>query len=129
MNAASVDLKSILDSVSDLGAEVFVGKIPTTPDNLAVLFDTGGKPSMLTYNKEEKLEYPSVQVLVRNNDYRTAMGVINSIIALLHGRADETWNGAYYALIQHQNGPMFLEWDKSQRVSLIANFSIMRREV
>lgn len=129
MNSTSVDIKDIIDADSSIGTDVYVGKIPSSPDNCTVIFDSGGRPSMLTYNEEEKLEYPSIQVYVRNNDYRTAMGVASSIISRLHGRANETWNGTYYALIKHLNGPMFLEWDDNQRVIIVSNFNVMRREV
>jgi len=53
--------------------------------------------------------------------------VITNIKNILHGRANETWNGALYTLIRCSSGPALLDYDKNQRVRFIINFYLQRR--
>jgi len=49
------------------------------------------------------------------------------IMISLHGRAQETWNGTLYSVIEHISGPGLLDWDGNNRVRLVINFNLQRR--
>lgn len=129
MNAPSVDVKDMLVDDTDLvfGTNLFISREPTSPNNCVTIYDTPGAPDMLTLNKDEKYEYPSIQVRVRNVSYTDGWINLDEIRQSLHGRAHETWNGAYYTIIKVSSGPALLEYDDNGRVILVINFQIQRR--
>ena len=131
MNTPAVDIKDILKDESSLGltfaTNLFVGKEPTSPDNCVTIFDTpGGKP-LLTYKKEEKYYYQSIQIRIRNNGYTEAFSLADEIEELLQGIAHETINKTYYSLIQTMGSPFLLDWDENGRSRVVINFNIQRR--
>lgn len=135
MNAASVDIKDILDGESSLGltfaTDLFVGKEPETPDNCVTLFDTPGEPPDLTLagKDEDDYNYPYMQVRVRDNSYTDGWDTINSIKTYLHGLHGVTQGGSKYDLIQCVQEPALLDWDKNDRVRFVTTFRIHRKEV
>lgn len=133
MNAASVDIKDILEYTAESSSgynftsNLFIGKEPPTPDNCITIFDTYGFPPQLTLDGV-KYEYPSVQIRVRNNEYLAGYALIKDIVNILHAMAQQTWNNTLYSVIYCSSGPALLDWDDNGRVRFIANFNIHRRE-
>ena len=131
MNAPSIDLKDMLEAESSLGltfaTDLFIGKEPSEPDNCVTIYDTPGMPPGLGLDKDDKYQYPSIQVRVRNNSYVTGWNLANDIMDALHGRAHETWNSTYYMLISCSSGPALLDWDDHNRARFIINFELERR--
>jgi len=131
MNSSSEDIKDMLVAESALGlifgTNLFIGREPSNPVNCVTIFDTPGFPPQLTFNKEEFYEYPSIQIRVRNNHYETGWAIISDIMLSLHGRAQETWNGTLYSLIQCSGGLALLDWDENNKVRFVVNFNIQRR--
>jgi hypothetical protein len=136
MNAPSIDIKDLIESNSSLGLtfanNLFVGKEPSLPYNCVTVFDTPGFPPerLLTGSENGKaFEYPSIQIRVRNTGYVAAWTFIENIKNLLHGRAQETWNGTLYSSIFATTGPGLLDWDDIGNVRLFVNFDITRRSI
>lgn len=132
MNPPSEDVAAMLiaDSglgIAAIGTDLFLGREPTDPDDVVTIFDTPGRPPMLTMTKGENYYYPSIQMRIRNNDYRTGMNLANDIKESLHGRGPETWNGTVYTLIRCNTEPSLLDWDDNRRARLIINFNLQRR--
>ena len=132
MNATSVDIASMLVAESELGLEIgsnlFVGKEPTRPDSCVTILDTYGYPPQLTMaGQGEEYFYPSVQIRIRNKDYRTADDLSMKIVRSLHGRAQQTWNDTLYTVIYCSSGPAFLNWDDNGLCRFVVNFNIQRR--
>ena len=132
MNASAVDIKAMLEyyeneSSSDISLyPIYIGKEPASPTKTITIFETMGFHD-LTYDKKEVYEKPSVQIRVRSTSYLEGWEVISTIKNLLHGRANETWNGTFYALIVCYSGPGLLDYDKEQSVRFVINFDIHRR--
>lgn len=132
MNNVAEDIKDILLGESSLeltfGTDLFVGREPAEPNDCVTIFDTSGQPPQLTLEEEgATLNYDSFQIRVRNTSYRDGWDVIESIQDLLHGRANETWNGTMYSVIFCSSGPALLEWDENDRVKFIINYRTIRR--
>ena len=131
MNAPSVDIADMIVADSSialtLGTNLFIGIEPTNPDNVVTITDGPGWSPQLTYTKGENYYYPTVQIRVRNRDYRTAYELAQDIMVLLHGRSHETWNGTYYSVIKALGEPALLSWDDNRLVRFVINFDIQRR--
>jgi hypothetical protein len=134
MQACSVDIKDILAADSSLGlifnTNLFIGKEPATPKNTVTIFDTPGFPDELLLTGSgsgNAYQYPSIQIRVRNTSYTAGWGIIESIKNYLHGRANETWNGALYSVIRCSSGPALLDWDDNSNARFICNFDLQRR--
>jgi hypothetical protein len=133
MNAPSVDIRDMLEAESSLGLvfgdNLFIGKDPTTPQNMVTIFDTYGRPPQLTLGGQEEgnYYYPSIQIRVRSVSYQLGWNLIYDIMTSLHGRAQETWNGTLYTVIYCSSGPALLDWDDNGLVRFIVNFNLQRR--
>lgn len=130
MNAASVDIKDMLEAESSLGlnlaTNLFIGLEPISPDNCVTIFDTMASSPDLTLDQTSFYK-PSIQIRVRNNVYLNGWNLIEAISTSLHARAQETWNGTLYSIISIASGPAMLSWDTNGRVIFIINFNIQRR--
>ena len=138
MLSPAQDVASMLEAAGDssgiggvgamvIGTDLFCFKEPAKPDNVVTVFDTPGFPPWLGLAGETGYEYPSVQIRVRNRDYRTAWALIEEIKDSLHGRHGETWNGTLYTYIACSIAPAMLDWDDNGNVRLVINFNIQRR--
>ena len=132
MNAPSVDVVDMLESESSLGladeTNLFAGKEPSTPSNVVTIFDTTSIPPQLGLTTQG-YEYPSVQIRVRNEKYKTGYDLMESIKEVLHGRHQETWNGTLYTVIYCASGPTLLDYDNNSRARFIMNINMQRREI
>ena len=129
MNSPSEDIKDMLDTTLGLifKDNLFIGREPILPKNCVTIFDTAGGAPQLTFTKNENYFYPSIQIRVRNIDYRDGWDLIQDIRTSLHGRAQETRNGTLYSVVYCASGPALLDWDENNRVRFIINFNIQRR--
>jgi len=132
MNASSEDVKNMLVAESALGLEygtdLFIGSEPTSPKNCVTIYDTAGFPPYLGLSTTG-YEYPSIQIIVRNNDYMTGWGLAESIKDLLHGQANETWSSTLYLVIICVSGPAHLDFDNNDNARFFINFNLQRRAV
>jgi hypothetical protein len=133
MNPSSDDIRTLLENESSLGltfkTNLFVGRQPdgtNAPDDCVTVADTPAGPAHLGVNVSEYY-YPTVQVVVRDNDYVDAMNLAQNIMETLHGRGNETINGTYYTLIRCSSGPTPLAWDDNERINVVVNFELQRR--
>ena len=128
----SEDIKDMLVAESSLGltfgTNLFIGREPANTDNCVTIFDTIGRTPQ-TMLDQNYIEYPSIQIRVKNRKYDDAWEEINNIMITLHGQANETWNGTLYMFIESVGGVAFLDWTENNRCRFILNFNISRREV
>ena len=73
------EVETLLTTVSN----VYVGSMPSTPDNVVCIYNTGGYPRSLSGTKVEE---PTFMVKVRNTSYSTGEALCNTIKDLLHGK-------------------------------------------
>lgn len=131
MNPSSEDIKDMLTEDVSLGltfgTNLYISMEPALPDDCVTLFDTGGMPPQLTLAKGEDYFYPALQIRVRNKSFMTGWLLAENIRESLHGRAQETWNGTLYSLVQCSSGPVLLDYDENRRARIVINFLIQRR--
>jgi hypothetical protein len=130
MNAPSQDIKDMLEADSALGlvfkTNLFIGLEPAKPSNCVTIFDTYGFPPALGLT-DQGYEYPAIQIRVRNKHYQDGWDLISDIKNLLHGQAQQTWNGTLYTVIYCSSGPALLDWDENGNARFIINFNLQRR--
>lgn len=129
MNAASVDIKYLLEQESVLTDPIHIGLEPPEPNNVITIYDTSGFGPMLTLDRLETMGNPSIQIRVRNTSYLQCKEVCSVIEGILHGRGQEIVNSAYYSLIKSMNDAVPLGFDTKQRMRFVLNFNIQRRQV
>jgi len=134
MNTPSKDIQEMLDAEA-LEDSAFATMLETFPISRAIfdeveanstrILDFSGWRPQLTMDNA-KYERPTVQIAVKCVNYDEGWEFLDAVIDVLHGRANETFNDAYYSLIQCMNGPTFIKRE-NQRTIFVANFRIQRR--
>ena len=130
MDRASTDIKDMLEAAG-LGLtfkkNLWMAKEPSGGDDIVTVFDTPSLPPERTLDNTNYYYFSSVQVRIRNNTYSIGMGLAYDIMESLHGRAQETWNGTLYTVIQATGEPALLGFDENDRATIIINFNLQRR--
>jgi len=131
MNPVSKDIKDMLEAESSLGltfaTDLFIGKEPTSPDNVVTIYDTPSFPPDMTLIPGEDYYRSSFQIRCRNKDYFTGEALLRDIMDQLHSRAHESWNGTLYTVIRATGEPSLLYYDQNDRPVFIVNFNCQRR--
>lgn len=118
------DIAQLLQTggIGTLGADLFLGQLPDSPDNCVAVFEYAGGPPDLHWGGE----YPGLQVLVRNKSYEAGRAKIEAAKNVLHGLAETKVNNHRYLLIRANQSPFLLERDASDRVVFVCNFSVIK---
>jgi len=112
----TTEIKSLLTSVSN----VYIGNLPSTPDDAVAIYNTGGYPRDLsgTY-----VEEPTFMIKVRSASYSTGEATCNTIMDLLHGN-----NTIKVLMIEDQSGILDLGRDENNRPEWSINFRCYYRK-
>ena len=132
MNSPSEDIKNFLVNAGlglTFASNLFIGKEPATPDNCVTIFDTPGASPEVFYDKTQNLDYPAIQIRVRNKSYIAGWNLINNIKEVLHNIGNTIIGDSEYLLIQCSQEPALLEWDDSNRVKLVISFDLIRTKI
>ena len=126
---------SLLDDVSDIlttggltAATIVKSFVPSTPDDVVAIFETGGPApvhGMARGPASALLERPHVQILSRAGRADTAKKNIQDANRLLDG-LDLTINNVRYHGIYALQSPFFMERDNSGRVTYAVNFEVLK---
>jgi len=108
--------------IGTLGTDIFLGLMPDKPDNCIALFEYAGEPPDL----HSSLEYPGLQVLVRNESYAAGRQKIEQVRSVLHGLTEAMINGRRYLLVQAKQSPESLARDENGRAVFVCNFRVMK---
>jgi len=130
MNPPIEDLKDMIvaaPSIVDLtfGTDLFLSKMPSTPDKCVALFDTGG---LAPYLIGVVLDRPTVQVKIRGKQggYKDAYTVGESIKDFFEEQHDTIINGTRYLQIYPMQDVVFLNYDELDRPLFTINFRMDR---
>lgn len=73
----TLEIESLLTGISN----ICIGNKPSSPDNVVVIYNTGGYAREVTPDAPER---PSFMVLIRNTSYSSGEALANQIKDLLH---------------------------------------------
>lgn len=112
-----------------VGTDVFLGYEPDSPDACVMLFEYSGRDTLRASSTSPGLallEFPRLQVIVRDQDYSVARTTMNVIYKALDHYAG-TVNSVVYAYIHALGTPFLLERAKGAssdalRASVSCNF-------
>lgn len=118
------DIAQILQAndIGTLGTDIFLGQLLASPDDMVVLYPTGGFVQSLSLPDVRM----TVQVLVRDKSYQVGYERIWCIFNLLDGgenRFLEALSGRKM-VVQAMQPPFFLERDKNNRSIFVFNIAV-----
>ncbi len=105
------------NGVGTLGDSIFIGYEPDLPQDVVVVFPSGGRPA-----RTDGKEYPAVQVLVRNKSSKAGLQKAEQVRCLLHGKSDvlTTEAGICFA---NESSPIQLGRNSKGEFLFVVNFS------
>lgn len=102
-----------------VGTTIFKYRMPPSPDNCTAVYPTGG-PEGLRYIP---LNYPTVQVRVRNANPASGYTILQNIHNTLHGLHTTLSGGVIVTdCFGVQSQPILIELDDKQRIHHVINF-------
>ena len=111
-----------------LGTNLFLGRLPDTPDTCVALYEYGGETPVSTMGGDAipPVEQPRIQVNVRAPGYSSANTLALSVWAALEGILNETLTATRYHRVAAIQSPFPLERDSADRVIFAQNFRVQR---
>jgi len=111
-----------------LGTNLFLGRLPDTPDTCVALYEYGGETPVSTMGGDAMppVEQPRIQVNVRAPGYSSANTLALSVWAALEGILNETLTATRYHRVAAIQSPFPLERDSADRVIFAQNFRVQR---
>ena len=107
-----------------LGTDIFVNKLPETPDDVIAVVRSGSRPPVQVLSGEIVIDEVGIQVQVRGTSVADTFQKISSIRDTLI-QLYNTQVGAYNVLgVISVGTPLVLRWDERNRVVYIANFDV-----
>lgn len=119
------DLATYLTTQTDLvlGTSLYLSHQPESPDEVVAIYDTGGvEPDRYLPTAD-----PTVQILVRANDYETAHDRAQEIAGILHGLTNQEIGDYYVYYIFLLGEPAHIGRDKRERDEYTLNLHLKIR--
>lgn len=116
------------NGVGTVGTDIFLDRMPETPDTCIALFEYGGSPTHRTMNAlpgTANAEVVRIQILCRAATHVTARSKARSIFALLD-HYDGTLSSVTYYYVMAISSPFYLKRDENERAYYACNFEITK---
>lgn len=117
----SKHIKEILQT-EGFTQDIFIGEQPDEPNTVITIYDTGGKES----NPKWRIDYPEIQVRVRDESYTTAYSIISDIRGKILGKESIVKGDYIYVGFYTIGDIIAMPKDDKRRSSFVLNFSIIR---
>ena len=114
--------------VGTQGTDIFIGKMPDTPDTCIGLFEYGGQEGDYTMGAtvSARMERPNFQAVVRAAGYSAARTKVQSVYTTLDAVAEQDLSSKRYHRISAKAPPIYLGRDKSNRPQFSCNFGVIK---
>lgn len=127
------DIGSFLDSASistqdlTLGTNLFLGRLPESPDTCVALVQTAGVAPTDTFGTSfPPLENQGLQTLIRATSYATAESLAVDVFKALAAVENATLTSTLYLKIEAQQSPFALLRDDQERQVMSCNYIIAK---
>lgn len=133
MSSPSEGIKSLLlgagagSDASDLANPgewpIHISKMESSPDEIIVIYDIGGKPP----NPQFRVNYPSVQITVRgtpNGYFETRIKCVE-IVKVLLGLPSQDLNGDRWVSVAQTGDINWLGYDANKKPQFSMNFALI----
>ena len=122
LNAASISTQDLT-----LGTNLFLGRLPETPDTCVGIIQTAGVAPTDTFGTSfPPLETQGLQTLVRATTYATAEALAVDVMKSLASVDNQTLTSTLYRKIEAQQSPFALERDNQERLVMSCNFLVTK---
>ena len=122
LNAASISTQALT-----LGTNLFLGRLPETPDTCVGVIQTAGVAPTDTFGTSfPPLEPQGLQTLVRATTYATAEALAVDVMKSLASVDNQTLTSTLYLKIEAQQSPFALERDNQERLVMSCNFLVTK---
>mgnify|MGYP003676338723 FL=1 len=110
-----------------LGTNLFLGRLPESPDTCVGLVQTAGTAPTNTFGTSyPPLENQGLQTIVRAATYATAEALAVDVMKSLASVENETLTSTLYLKIEAQQSPFALDRDSQERLIMSCNFLIAK---
>ena len=122
LNDASISTQDLT-----LGTNLFLGRLPETPDTCVGVIQTAGVAPTDTFGTSfPPLETQGLQTLVRATTYATAEALAVDVMKSLASVDNQTLPSTLYLKIEAQQSPFALERDYQERLVMSCNFLVTK---
>jgi hypothetical protein len=122
-----LDTATIATQDLTIGVNLFLGRLPDTPDTCVSLYQaSGGAPVDQFGSAAPQITQPSVQVRARAADYSTAEALANDVWGVLVLVANATLTSTRYLRLEAKQTPFPLERDTQDRVVFVFNLEAIK---
>ena len=122
LNAASISTQDLT-----LGTNLFLGRLPETPDTCVGVIQTAGVAPTDTFGTSfPPLETQGLQTLVRATTYATEEALAVDVMKSLASVDNQTLTSTLYLKIEAQQSPFALERDNQERLVMSCNFLVTK---
>tara|TARA_R110000787_G_scaffold100231_1_gene205105 strand:- start:1350 stop:1754 length:405 start_codon:yes stop_codon:yes gene_type:complete len=110
-----------------LGTNLFLGRLPESPDTCVGLVQTAGTAPTNTFGTSyPPLENQGLQTIVRAATYATAEALAVDVMKSLASVENQTLTSTLYLKIEAQQSPFALDRDSQERLIMSCNFLIAK---
>ena len=110
-----------------LGTNLFLGRLPDSPDTCVGLIQTGGTAPTDTFGTSyPPLENQGLQTLVRAASYATGEALAVDVFKSLQSVENQTLTSTLYLKIEANQSPFALERDEQERVIFSCNYMVAK---
>jgi hypothetical protein len=116
------------DAVATVGTDLFLGRLPDSPDDCLAVIITPGLAGVDTFTGDGILvEQPGLQILARGANYSTAETLARSAFDSLVAITNEAVDGTQWLRCAPvQSEPFSIGRDDRDRAILSCNFEVMK---
>jgi len=112
------------------GTDLFLSKMPPTPDTAVAVYETGGQQPFYTHSGgQQAYERPTFQVVARDPSYVAARTKIDNIWKTLGAIKNTAITDAFYLMIRPRQSPIDMGQDENERARLVCNFDVVKAVV
>jgi len=110
-----------------LGTNLFLGRIPESPDTCVALIQTSGVAPTNTFGTSyPPLENQGLQTITRAASYATAEALAVDVMKSLASVENATLTSTLYLKIEAQQSPFALQRDDQERLLMSCNFLVAK---
>ena len=110
-----------------LGTNLFLGRLPESPDTCVGLVQTAGTAPTNTFGTSyPPLENQGLQTIVRAATYATAEALAVDVMKSLSSVENQTLTSTLYLKIEAQQSPFAFDRDSQERLIMSCNFLIAK---
>jgi len=119
---------NVTDTTLTLGTNLFLGRLPDTPNTCVGVIETGGQSAVEAMGGSSLPAYtrPRAQVFVRAAAYSDAASLAEDIYKKMQLIDNEALSGVTYLRANGMQSPFYLERDPQERAVFSCNYQTLR---